>query len=463
MMKKTQPVSSDNAIPIVPLKDFSGVRQQPVDFVPLHASADRAIGPKEKQVELSPIHDFATKLCQPEVIGRLKEYVNWQIAWRKGYAEGMTLEQALRSIPDRVPLSINLDVTTACNYRCDHCVDMDILNTGIRYDHDKLKDSLTEMAKRGLRSVIVIGGGEPTVDPGFEDVVRHLKALELKVGIVTNGSLPKKIRAIADVLEAEDWVRLSLDSGSNETFYAMHKPGKKSLTLDWICESIAAIKEEIEPRFPIGFSYIIVWKDCEANDAKIVENIDEIVMAAERAKRYGFDYISYKPFLTRAETNNAEIVELTQQETRVDPIMTKIREQVDIAKQLEDDTFRVIESTNLRVLENGTYKNYNHQPKNCHMQFFRQVLSPLGLFNCPVYRHVPHAQVGEKHAYATIDSLKETQRNTLRLIETFDASDECKHVTCLYNHANWLIEDLINSPEKLEQLAPSPDRQDYFL
>ena len=57
--------------------------------------------------------------------------------------------------------------------------------------------------------------------------MRHLKSLELKVGIVTNGSLPKKIRAVADVLQAGDWVRLSLDSGTNETFYAMHKPGKK--------------------------------------------------------------------------------------------------------------------------------------------------------------------------------------------------------------------------------------------
>ncbi len=463
-MKKSQPASSKKTIPIVPLDsrlNEHGSRSR--DFVPLHTTAKRTVGPQDKQVELSPIHDFAAKLCQPEVIERLKEYVRWQLDWREGHAHGMTFDEAVRSIPAHVPLSINLDVTTACNYRCDHCVDMDILNTGIRYEHDKLKDSLTLMAERGLRSVIVIGGGEPTVYPGFEDIIRHLKTLKMKVGIVTNGSLPKKIRAVADVLEPQDWVRLSLDSGSNEKFYAMHKPGKKSLTLDWICENIAAIKDEIRPKFSIGFSFIIVWKDCEANDAKIHENIDEIVMAAERAKRYKFDYISYKPFLTRAERNNAEIVELTQQQTRVDPIMAKIRQQVDIAKKMDDEDFKVVESTNLRVLENGSYKDYNRQPKNCHMQFFRQVLSPLGLFNCPVYRHVSHARIGDKHTYATTETLREAQRNTLRLIETFDASDECKHVTCLYNHANWFIEDLINNPEKLELLQPAEDRQDYFL
>ena len=40
-----------------------------------------------------------------------------------------------------------------------------------------------------IYDVIVIGGGEPTTYPGFEDIIRHLKSLDQKVGIVTNGSL----------------------------------------------------------------------------------------------------------------------------------------------------------------------------------------------------------------------------------------------------------------------------------
>lgn len=417
---------------------------------------------KQKQVELSPIHDFAAKLRQPGILPRLQEYVRWQAAWRKARGEGQSLDALLESAPDQAPLSINLDVTTACNYRCDHCVDFDILNKNIRYEHEKLKDSLSQLAARGLKSVIIIGGGEPTLYPGFEDVVRHLKALGVNIGVVTNGSRLDKILEVADVLEKDDWVRLSLDSGSNETFVRMHKPRQKKVTLDWICEQVRPIKEK-NPNFTLGFSYIIVWKDCEANDAKIVENIAEIELAARRAKDAGFDYISFKPFLTRAERNNAEIVELARDDDAVDPIMAEIRRRVDEAKKLADERFRVIESTNLKVLENGTYRNYTDQPRNCHMQFFRQVLSPLGLYNCPVYRHVPQAQIGEKHAYADSDSLRETQKSTLRLIEEFDAREECKEVTCLYNHVNWFIEELIAHPEKLDALEASPDRGDYFL
>ncbi len=463
-MEKIHSENGEVLITLSPLIDFTkhNFDDEAVSTsTPLHVkSMEREV---VKQTELSPIHDFMGKLRQPEVLESLKEYVRWQIEWRQGYASNtLTLEEALENAPTKAPISINLDVTTACNYRCDHCVDMDILNKNINYEHEALKDSLTNLANNGLRSVIIIGGGEPTAYKGFEDVVRHLKSMDIQIGVVTNGSMMKKIEAVADVLDERDWVRLSLDSGTNDTFRAMHKPGSKKVTLEWICAHIPPIKK-INPKFKIGFSFIIVWKDCETNDTKIIENVDEIIPAAKLAKAHEFDYISYKPFLTRAEINNAEVIGIDKERNYVASIMEKIRNNINDAKELEDEKFAAIESTNLRVLENSTYMNYSEQPHNCHMQYFRQVLSPLGVFNCPVYRHVPQALLGEKHGYATLSDYSTTQKNTLRLIEAFDASDECKDVTCLYNHANWFIEDLINNPEKLNQLDSSFDRRDFFL
>ena len=59
--------------------------------------------------------------------------------------------------------------------------------------------------------------------------------MDIQIGVVTNGSMMKKIEAVTDVLQQQDWVCLSLDSGTNETFRAMHKPGSKKCTLEWIC------------------------------------------------------------------------------------------------------------------------------------------------------------------------------------------------------------------------------------
>lgn len=412
--------------------------------------------------ELSPVHDFASKLLQPSVLPRLKQYVRWQSEVRRELAAGRTLDELLDRVVNDVPVSINLDLTTACNYHCDHCVDLDILNTGIRYDHDKLKDSLALMAKKGLRSVIVIGGGEPTIYPGFKDVMRFMKGLGLQVAIVTNGSGNARIAEIADCLGPKDWVRLSLDAGTDATFQVMHKP-LKPVSLDQICEGVPPIKKA-NPDFQVGFSYIITWKGAEVNDCAIHENLHEMVTAAERARRHRFDYISFKPFLTRAEANNAEVVDVDSHTgVKFDDVMAAIRRNVDEAKKLETPAFRVIESTNLRVLENGTFRSYRHQPRNCHMQWFRQVVSPLGLYNCPVYRNQKHGQVGEKHGYSNEVEMSVVQKNTFKLIQTFDATEQCKEVTCLYNHVNWFIEDLVQHPEKLDALVPAPEGGDAFL
>ena len=406
-------------------------------------------------------HDFAAKFRQQAVLDRLKEYVRGQAQLRRDQAEGNAVNWE-DVLPDQVPVSINLDITTACNYACDHCVDKDILNKPIKYDQQKLLDSLTNMAERGLKSVIVIGGGEPTVYPHFVETVKHMKTLGLQVSVVSNGSGNMKIVEVAPHLTSGDWVRLSLDSANDDTFTAMHKP-KKPITLDQICSPIHGIKA-INDTFDYGYSFIITWKGATINDSSIVQNLEEIVPAAERARKFGFDYISFKPFLTRAPDNNAEIVDLDASRAHFEETMDRIRAHVAEAKKLETDRFKVLESTNLRVMEGGTQTEYKNQPKTCHMQFFRQVLSPLGVYNCPVYRNQPHGRVNDKEGYADMDRIIESKVNTAKLIQTFDASFQCREVTCLYNHVNWWIEDLIQNESKLDDLADDWTREpDFFF
>lgn len=422
----------------------------------------------DQSVPVAAMHDFSAKLLQPSLIGRLANYVRWQAARRSGSAQAVAAGKsgesaaldALQALDD-VPVSINLDLTTACNYACDHCVDFEILNTGRRFDHERLLASLEQLARRGLKSVIVIGGGEPTLYPGFAEVISRMKALGLQIGLVTNGTGMEKVLAVADVLDARDWVRLSLDASSDATFQAMHKPRRK-ITLDEICAGIPPVKDR-NPALRIGFSFIITWRGCSANESSIVENVHEMALAAERARRFRFDYISFKPFLVRADENNAEIVDLAQQAHRVADVMGAIRLQVQQSRRLETARFQVLVSTNLRVFLNHAWHEYSRQPQQCHMTQFRQVLSPLGTFNCPVYRHVDQARLGDLDTFADDSAVATTQASTAALIERFDASHECRHVTCLYNPTNWFIEDLIRDPSRLEALRPTAERHDYFL
>ena len=98
------------------------------------------------------------------------------------------------------------------------------------------------------------------------------------------------------------------------------------------------------------------------------------------------------------------------------------------------------------------------------MQFFRQVLSPLGLYNCPVYRNQPHGRLGDMEAYCSSTRFDETLNHTSDKIEKFNSTHECQKVTCLYHPVNWWIEELIDNPEKLDGITPPEDFvPDYFL
>lgn len=403
------------------------------------------------------VHDFTAKLRQPSIWAQLRDYVAWQRDLRKARRE----RQPEPARPELVPYSINLDLTTACNYHCDHCIDLEILNAKVKHEDEALRAQMSEMAARGLRSVILIGGGEPTLYPGFKSFVQHLKELKLQVAVVSNGSRNDKIMEIAPLLEKGDWVRLSLDAGTNATFVPMHNPSKKSLSLEEICSWVPKIKA-VNDAFDFGFSYVITWKGATRAQQAVIENIDEIETATRLARDSQFDYIAFKPFLDRAE-NGSEVMDPAHIEGHRQRVIARIREQVDRAHALERPGFVVRESTNLRMLFEDSWRDYTDQPQVCHMQALRQVLTPHGTFNCPAYRGVSYARLGEKDAYRDEASVGSTSALTAALLDNFDASERCADVTCLYNQTNWWLEKLIDSDEDLDSIPLSPERHDSFL
>lgn len=408
-------------------------------------------------VPLAPVHDFVRKLRQGPFHARVADYVTWQKGVRAAQASGASAPP----LPDWAPLSINLDLTTACNYACDHCIDWDTLNSGINHDDASLRESLATMAARGLRSVILIGGGEPTVHPRFAAMVAFLKDLGLAVAVVSNGSRNERILDVAGRLEGRDWVRLSLDAGTDATFQAMHRP-KKPVSLEEICGWIPRIKaRNAAPR--LGFSYVICWEGSErgAHAPPVVDNVDEIPLAARLARDSGFDYISLKPFLTRT-AEGAEVMDPSAARSSLERTVRRIRARVEEARALAGPQFAVLESTNLQVLERGTWRELTHQPRTCHMQALRQVLSPLGLWNCPAHRGVPKARIDGRQAYAGAQRAAATQARVGEMLGRFDASTECREVTCLYHETNWWIEQAIEDPRGLTDAA-LPDAGDAFL
>jgi hypothetical protein len=405
---------------------------------------------------VEPVHDFAVKLQQPSLWPQVRAYIQHERARRAAVAAG----QPEPGLPDLAPLSINLDLTTACNYACDHCIDWDILNSKARHDDEVLRAAVQRMAARGLRSVILIGGGEPTLYPGFVPFVAFCKQLALQVAVVSNGSRNDRILQAAEYFTAGDWVRLSLDAGSDAVWRAMHKPSNAKLTLDEICSFVPRIKAK-NPALQVGFSFVITWRGGSRGDVKVVENLHEMAAAAVRAEAAAFDYISYKPFLER-QADGAEVLDANKTEQALAEVLERIQAGLAQARvpTRRRPGFRVLASTNLRVLMAGTHEQYMRQPRTCHMQMLRQVVTPLGTFNCPAHRGVPKARLGDHDLWAVPAA---GQHATQGVLARFDASVECQKVTCLYHGANWWIEELVGDPAEPPVAAPAAERRDWFL
>jgi len=385
------------------------------------------------------------------------KYINWQ---KKARIEGIK-ETAFKDLPELcMPVSINLDLATACNFRCGHCIDNDILNNKIKHNHKKLITSLRHMINHGLKSVILIGGGEPTLYPKFSSIVNFLKENDLQVAISSNGSRNDIIYNVVDRLCGNDWVRLSIDAGLNDTFLHMHKP-LNGATIDSICRWVPKMRNR-NPKLSIGFSFVIVWDGAkDENGLPLFSNINEIVDATKLARNYGFSYISLKPFLMRY-TGGSEVMDpsaIAGFESTVSFIRSAVME----AKTYETESFKVIESTNLSVLKDGNWHEFTRQPSVCHMQAFRQILSPLGLFNCPAFRGVKKSYMGDKNAFYGQQNTDKTRRSIANSLACFDASSECAKVTCLYNQVNWWIEKAIQGKIDPSKLKSSEERHDYFL
>ena len=396
-------------------------------------------------------HDFGSKLRQDSVVKRLREYVYWQrnVGTRP---DGTP--------PDVGPVSINLDLTQACNFSCPFCVDSSIINSGKSFNLETIKKTLEILHAKGLLSVILLGGGEPTLYKEFVAVVQEIKKKQLQVGIVTNGTKLDRIAEAVELLKEKDWIRISLDAAREETFKALHRP-KTKVTLKRILGQAQKIKQ-MNPKVSLGYSFVIIWEGVEVQGKELPSNLDEMPEAVTLAREYSFDYVSFKPCLVRLDSSQRESLLDHIDESQERKIVEAVRVRMEESKKVATNQIKILESINLKAMLNYETGNIKKQPRRCHMQFFRTVVTPIGIFHCPAFRGVEKGKIGEEDGYASHSKFDVSLVRTGTSIRTFDAEEECHEVGCFYHQTNWWLEELIRSNTDIREITHVED-DNFFL
>lgn len=176
------------------------------------------------------------------------------------------------------PIYVEVSPVGACNHRCTFCA-VDYLGyKTVRLDADLLMARLAEMASLGVKSVMFAGEGEPLLHSEIDEIVDDAHREGLSVAFTTNGVLLDKL----DSLQMCEWVKVSLNAGTRETYAKVHRTKEKDWDRVW--ENLrAAVKRK-------GDCTIGVQMVC------LPENAGEEKDLQARCDDVGVDYLVFKPY-----------------------------------------------------------------------------------------------------------------------------------------------------------------------
>lgn len=236
----------------------------------------------------------------------------------------------------------------ACNLKCPYC-SVTYRDTHSRIDLDVIKDYVTKLKSRGLKAVILTGGGEPTSYKYFNELVQWLKhEQELSVALITNGTLAKRIKP--ETWGAFSWIRVSIN-----------------LFNDWenrIGNNFET--EHLDPNCIVGCSMVYTVEH-ESTSEIMTDRIQMFEKVSKIADRLGAKYIRLLPNCLLEQKH----------------LLAQHRSLDNTLKQLKDDRFF------------HQYKIHGApQSSVCHQAYFRPYLS-----------EEPHHETGKPGTVYPCDSV----------------------------------------------------------
>ncbi len=187
----------------------------------------------------------------------------------------MEVYEGIKLYDNIPPISVEMHLTNNCNLCCPWCTDANLHCVKATLKTDTVISLMREFAQMKT-GVTLEGGGEPTIHPDFQDIVRFGHDNNVSMGLITNGTVD-----ISPVLNMFKWVRISLDS-SNKDEYLIEK-GKDFF--DKVMDNLEKYKDlRDEKKCFLGIGYVLTKRNC-SDIAEIISRLDDL----------GVDYIYFRP------------------------------------------------------------------------------------------------------------------------------------------------------------------------
>lgn len=179
-------------------------------------------------------------------------------------------------IVDKKPLTADIFLTNYCNNRCPYCA-------YARYEGRREKGAYMSfhdfvryaerMLELGVKGFILTGGGEPTINPDFDEITAWLEDHGISYGINTNFNKLKFIKP--------NYLKVSFDAWSDESY----KEKRGVVKYSTVRENIRKYRE---------------WQRTEGHTTSLgiqvlVQSMDDINLFYEANRDLDVDYIVFRP------------------------------------------------------------------------------------------------------------------------------------------------------------------------
>lgn len=171
------------------------------------------------------------------------------------------------------PIVAHIMPTSACNLKCGFCSVKDRKNHEVLGLENDIIPAIDKLKDRGLKAVILSGGGEPTIYPQFEELVNYLDSKNLDIGLITNGT--RLNRQSPSTLEKLTWMRISINSLENGGKVEIPYLENPTVGFSYIVTDVTTpemMKEVKELTAKNNIEYVRLLPDCAQPLDKLLED-----------------------------------------------------------------------------------------------------------------------------------------------------------------------------------------------
>ena len=339
------------------------------------------------------------------------------------------------------PVLIEVDPSNACNHACSFC-----LSSYIHFDkyrgtetfsraimpRDMLMKLCEDFVDMGVRAVNWTGGGEPTLNKYLKEAIKYCGTNGIKMGIFTNGTLLDKHDLFETMIDNMTWVRISVDSGTKETYDAVRVP-KGGANWDKMVSNVTKLIEvnnSKNKKIDIGVGFVIS-----------PDTYHEIVDFAKFFKNFDLTYCQYKPeIIIREDGGQQRDIEFWQD--KVQPLL-------DEAKEILGDKFEV----NGYKLEDLAMdrKEFGRNYKKCLGSQISPCVGADGhVYVCTNHRGWKQYSYGclyDNKSFKEIWNDIQTRQKVMNQIECVECFANCTKL-CKPHESNKAMWDIYNSTEE---------------